>query len=81
MPQGIELDTLTLLMRQCENCIGARMTGGGFGGSAICLVKKGYEQNLINFVTENYEKQIGYKPTFYFTSIEKGVKIKKVVNN
>ena len=74
---GIELDTLTDLMRKSDGCIGARMTGAGFGGSCICLVQKGKEQNLKNYVTQNYERIIGYKPSFYDVTIEDGVKIIK----
>ena len=37
---GIELDTIVEFCKDYKNCIGARMTGAGFGGCAIALVDK-----------------------------------------
>ena len=74
---GIELDTLSDLMRKSDGCIGARMTGAGFGGCCICLVEKGKEDNLKEICTREYKKIIGYEPTFYDITIEDGVKIEK----
>ncbi|MBQ7307259.1 MAG: galactokinase [Clostridia bacterium] len=75
---GMELDTLTDLMRNFNGCIGARMTGAGFGGSCICLVEKGKEEQLKQHCINEYTKIIGYPPTFYDTTIEDGIVIKKL---
>lgn len=72
---GKELDTLSELMRNNPYCIGARMTGAGFGGCCICLVEKGKEENLKTECVSKYEEIIGYKPTFYDITIEDGIKI------
>ncbi len=37
---GAELDTIVDFCKTFDDCIGARMTGAGFGGCAIALVKK-----------------------------------------
>ncbi|MFA5660178.1 MAG: galactokinase [Bacilli bacterium] len=68
---GIELDTLVDLCLD-YGAIGARMTGAGFGGCAICLVKKENEGSLINKVVAAYKKKIGYAPTFYQASASNG---------
>ena len=43
---GIELDTIVEFCKDHRDCIGARMTGAGFGGCAIALVDK---KNIENF--------------------------------
>lgn len=70
---GIELDTLADLCLS-YGAIGARMTGAGFGGCVICLVKKEKAESLINKVTSEYQKKVGYAPTFYETSAVDGTK-------
>ena len=44
---GLELDTLVDLASKEEGCIGARMTGAGFGGCAIAIYKKGFEEKAM----------------------------------
>lgn len=69
---GIELDTIVDEAIKTDGCIGARMTGAGFGGCAIAIVKT----NLINVFTKNvgtaYTEKIGYSPSFYFSSVGEG---------
>jgi len=45
--------------------LGARMTGAGFGGCAIALVKEDKVDEFIETVTKNYAAKIGYTPTMY----------------
>lgn len=51
---GIELDTLVEEAQQIKNCLGARMTGAGFGGCAIALVHHSSIEELKNKVSEKY---------------------------
>lgn len=74
---GIELDTLSDLMRNFDGCIGARMTGAGFGGCCICLVDKQRVDDLKKHCVAQYKNKIGYEPTFYDITIEDGVKINR----
>ena len=69
---GKELDTLVFGFLGCNGCIGARMTGAGFGGCSIALIKKGYEKNAIEKVKELYTKEIGYEPSFYEVAVSGG---------
>lgn len=71
---GEELDTLVALAQESEGCIGARMTGAGFGGCAIALVKQHDTQDFISQVGSNYEKKIGYKAEFFISDIDDGVR-------
>lgn len=69
---GKELDALTKYSREFDGCIGSRMTGAGFGGCTISLVKSDKVDAFISYVNENYAKEIGYEASFYKTSVENG---------
>lgn len=69
---GIELDTLVNYALKQEGVIGARMTGAGFGGCTVSIVKDECVGNFIENVTKGYEKEIGYAPTFYVAHISNG---------
>ena len=51
-----ELDLLTELARRHEACFGARMTGAGFGGSAVALVRSGGEEPFMAAVARAYAR-------------------------
>ena len=70
---GIELDTLAETSQQQEGCLGARMTGAGFGGCAIALVHKAKIDSFIKNVQSAYEKAIGYKAGFFVCETGDGV--------
>ena len=71
---GIELDTLVEAAKKQEGCIGARMTGAGFGGCAIALVHKDKTEQFINNVQSEYTKVVGYQGGFFACSSGDGVK-------
>ena len=71
---GIELDTLSETAQKQEGCLGARMTGAGFGGCAIALVHKDKLDSFIENVQTTYEKAIGYKAGFFVCETGDGVK-------
>ena len=66
---GKELDTIVEESLKASGCIGARMTGAGFGGCAIAIVKKDEVNNFMNTVKKNYTELIGYEPSFYLSGI------------
>lgn len=70
---GIELDTLAETSQKQEGCLGARMTGAGFGGCAIALVHKDKLDSFIENVQSAYEKAIGYKAGFFVCETGDGV--------
>lgn len=71
---GVELDTLALTAQQFDGCLGARMTGAGFGGCAIALVNRNKVKEFIRFVGDAYENKIGYAASFYVANIGEGAR-------
>ena len=69
---GVELDTLVEETLKCDGVLGARMTGAGFGGCAVSIVKDASVETVIKTVGENYEKKIGYPADFYVVSVGDG---------
>lgn len=53
----IELDTMVETSLQFEGCLGARMTGGGFGGAAVALVKRDQTQGFIDHAQGEYARR------------------------
>ena len=72
---GKELDTLSELARKEKDCLGSRMIGAGFGGCTISIVKKSAVDGFIKRVGGAYYDTIGYRASFYATSIEDGVTV------
>ncbi len=69
---GIELDTLVAEALKQEGVIGARMTGAGFGGCAVSIVKTAYIEKFIENVGIAYKDKIGYAADFYVVEIGDG---------
>lgn len=69
---GIELDTLVEAAWVQEGVIGSRMTGAGFGGCTVSIVKNTNVDAFIEKVGETYEDKIGYKADFYVVDIGDG---------
>lgn len=69
---GAELDAVVEFAAGYEDVIGARMTGAGFGGCAIALLKKGSEDDFSQKLTEFYTERIGYAPSVYVSEIGHG---------
>ncbi len=70
---GAELDTIVDFCREYKNCIGARMTGAGFGGCAIALVAAGKLPDFAGKLNVYYSQKIGYAPGIFATSAQNGV--------
>ena len=70
-----ELDAVVDICAEVEGVYGARMTGGGFGGAAICLVERSQVDALVNRLRKEYVNKTGLKPTIQVCSIEDGAKV------
>ena len=70
---GKELDTLAEAAWQVEGVLGSRMTGGGFGGCTVSLVKDEAIEDFKAFVGKEYEEKTGLKADFYVAEIGDGV--------
>lgn len=71
---GPELDTMAEEAWKIDGVIGSRMTGGGFGGCTVSLVKDEAIDKFIEEVGKAYEAKIGLKPDFYVAQIGDGAK-------
>lgn len=69
---GIELDTLVEEGRKIDGVIGTRMTGAGFGGCTVSIVKDESIDIYIEKVGQAYHKKIGLKADFYVAEIGDG---------
>ncbi len=69
---GKELDTLVEAAWKQEGVIGSRMTGAGFGGCTVSILKEEAIDDFIKNVGEIYEKEIGYAADFYVVEIGDG---------
>ena len=69
---GIELDTLVEEALKQQGVIGARMTGAGFGGCAVSIVKEEAVPAFIENVGKAYKEKIGYAADFYVVEIGDG---------
>lgn len=75
---GKELDTLARLAQSHPACAGSRMTGAGFGGCTVSLVKTAEKKAFEEFVLENYKKEIGYAAECYEAEIADGIIAEKL---
>jgi len=71
---GLELDTIVEFCKTQQTVAGARMTGAGFGGSAIALVKHDAFDDFSKKLTNYYTEKVGYAPAVYHSLIGDGVK-------
>ncbi|MDR0291566.1 MAG: galactokinase [Elusimicrobium sp.] len=67
-----ELDAVFDLALAQKGTIGARMTGAGFGGCAVCIVKNEDIENFKKNIAPEYEKRTGLKAEFYTAQAGRG---------
>ncbi|MFW9907667.1 MAG: galactokinase [Candidatus Thorarchaeota archaeon] len=71
------LDLLVELSNQVEGVLGSRLTGAGFGGSVLALVRRGHVDDFCRRISANYESGTGVAPEVTPISIPGGVKIRR----
>ncbi len=73
-----ELDLLVALaqeMGQDGGVIGSRMTGGGFGGCTVSLVRTESAANIAQTIRDRYQKETGIEPTLFTTRPAQGARV------
>lgn len=71
---GDALNTIIYYANKFTGCIGARMTGAGFGGCAIALVETEKVKRFCDYVGQKFEQKTGVKADFYIAEISDGVR-------
>ncbi len=69
---GFELDTLVYEGRKLEGIVGTRMTGAGFGGCTVSVVRKESAEQFVASLGNTYYRKTGLKPDFYFPETGNG---------
>ena len=67
-----ELDLLVDIARAQNGCLGARMTGGGFGGCTVNLVLADKVEDFVDQVSQTYHAETGLKPDVYISVPSQG---------
>ena len=70
-----ELDVLVDIAGKTDGVIGARMTGGGFGGCIVALVQGNKADSISDSICREYEAQTGVKPTAFMTRPGQGAHV------
>ncbi len=69
---GVELDTLVEAALKQPGVLGSRMTGAGFGGCTVSIVKEDSIEEFMKNVGDTYRNKIGYNADFYAVEIGDG---------
>lgn len=69
-----EIDILVDLAQAMPHVLGSRITGGGFGGCTVSIVKNDTVDKFVDEIGKAYEKKVGHKAEFYVVDIGDGAK-------
>ncbi len=67
-----ELDLLVELATRFEGCIGARLTGAGFGGCTVNLVENAKAAAFVDYLSSRYEQETNLKAAVFSTQAKRG---------
>ena len=70
-----EIDILVDLAWETEGVIGSRITGGGFGGCTVSIVKNDAVDGFIKNIGEQYLAKVGHEAEFYLVDIGDGASV------
>lgn len=72
-----EIDILVDLAWATEGVIGSRITGGGFGGCTVSIVKNEAVDNFVATIGAAYKEKVGHEAEFYIVDIGEGAHVCK----
>jgi galactokinase len=72
------LNTIVACSQKEADCLGARMTGAGFGGCAVALINESQKELFIENVSRCYRKKTGLTPKIYICRPSDGVSLEKL---
>lgn len=67
-----ELDFVVSKGRKIPGVLGIRMTGTGFGGCTVAIIKKDNVEEFVEAVGKAYDDKFGHKASFYVTDTGDG---------
>ena len=70
-----EIDILVDLAWATEGVIGSRITGGGFGGCTVSIVKNEAVDNFVATIGAAYKEKVGHEAEFYIVDIGEGAHV------
>ena len=70
-----EIDILVDLAWETEGVIGSRITGGGFGGCTVSIMKNDAVDGFIKNIGEQYLAKVGHEAEFYVVDIGDGARV------
>ncbi len=70
-----ELDAMVSIAQSLDGCIGARLTGAGFGGCTVNLVESGKTVEFTDKLASLYKKATGLTPAVYLTKPSRGAEV------
>ena len=70
-----EIDSLVDLAWETEGVIGSRITGGGFGGCTVSIVKNEAVDQFVSYIGEKYKEKVGHEADFYVVDIGEGAHV------
>lgn len=70
-----ELDTMVAIAISLYGCVGARMTGAGFGGCTVNLVETQKKDEFVVLLKERFQKATGITPSIFLTNASDGAGI------
>ncbi len=71
---GAELDTLVEEAQKINGVVGARMTGAGFGGCTVNLVRERVVEKFVDLAGAGYQSRTGLKADFYIVEAAGGTR-------
>ena len=71
---GIELDTLVEEAWKINGVIGSRMTGAGFGGCTVSIVRDDVVEKFMHQAGDNYRQKTGLTASFYIAEVSDGTR-------
>ena len=75
---GREPDALAEAAQSHQGCVGSRLTGGGFGGCIVSIVKSDSVEDFKEYVYRKYFDETGYRAEFYETVASDGIVVEKL---
>lgn len=67
-----EIDILVDLAWEIDGVIGSRITGGGFGGCTVSIVKNDAVDSFIETIGKAYQEKVGHEAEFYVVDMGEG---------